>query len=164
MQWRSLEPAFGRNRLRAFSGWSVQPKGPVHWHWSILIRCMHALTRSDTSSLFTVRTTTTAATTITTTTATTTCVQSACGWGRHQRGRWKNENLPVFPFGAGGWLPCLILRQGVRCLWPDEGHLRCGRLGILPHHLGCPCSALLGPTLDTCFFQSMEASVLGSCD
>ena len=25
-----------------FSGWSVQPKGPVHWHWSALIRRMHA--------------------------------------------------------------------------------------------------------------------------
>ena len=50
---------FGGNRLRGFSGLSVEPKGPVHWQWSILISCMHALTWSDTSSLFTVRTTTT---------------------------------------------------------------------------------------------------------
>ena len=27
-----------------------------------------------------------------------------------------------------------------------------------------PCSALLGPTLNTCFFQFTEALVLGSCD
>ena len=40
-----------------------QPKGPVHWHWSILICCVHALTWSDTSSLFIVRTTTTTTTT-----------------------------------------------------------------------------------------------------
>ena len=50
------------------------------------------------------------------------CVQSACGWGRHQRGRWKDVYLPVFSFGAGGGLPCLLLRQGARCLWLDEGH------------------------------------------
>ena len=23
-----------------YSGWSVQPKGPVHWHWSVSIRCI----------------------------------------------------------------------------------------------------------------------------
>ena len=49
------------------------------------------------------------------------CVQSACGWGRHQRGRWKDVYLPVFSFGARGGLPCLLLRQGARCLWLDEG-------------------------------------------
>ena len=27
-----------------------------------------------------------------------------------------------------------------------------------------PCSALLGPTVDTCFFQFTDAFVLGSCD
>ena len=27
-----------------------------------------------------------------------------------------------------------------------------------------PCSALLGPTVDTCFFQFTEAFVLRSCD
>ena len=27
-----------------------------------------------------------------------------------------------------------------------------------------PCSALLGPTVDTCFYQFTEAFVLGSCD
>ena len=29
--WGRLEPAFGGNRRRGF-GWSVQPKGSVHWH------------------------------------------------------------------------------------------------------------------------------------
>ena len=29
--WGRLEPAFGGNRRRG-SGWSVQPKGSVHWH------------------------------------------------------------------------------------------------------------------------------------
>ena len=28
----------------------------------------------------------------------------------------------------------------------------------------CPCSALLGSTVDTCFFHFTEAFVLGSCD
>ena len=36
-----LEPAFGENRSRVFSSWSVQPKGPVHWHWSVL-NSLHA--------------------------------------------------------------------------------------------------------------------------
>ena len=40
--WGRLEPAFGGNRLNVFSGWTVQPKGSVHWHWSDLIRCIHA--------------------------------------------------------------------------------------------------------------------------
>ena len=44
--------------------------------------------------------------------------------GASLKGRRKDVYLPVFSYGAGGWLPCLLLRQGVRCLWPDEGHLR----------------------------------------
>ena len=35
--WERLEPAFGWNRRRFFSGWSVQPKGPVRWALAHLI-------------------------------------------------------------------------------------------------------------------------------
>ena len=31
---------FRRQREQGGSGWSVQPTGPVHWHWSVLIRCI----------------------------------------------------------------------------------------------------------------------------
>ena len=51
------------------SGWSVQPKGPVHWHWSLLTsRCMRVRVWTDIRVLHHVRTTTTTITTTTTTT------------------------------------------------------------------------------------------------
>ena len=49
--WGRLEPALGGNRLRGFSGWTVQPKGPAHWRRSVLIRCItvgvHGQTRTS---------------------------------------------------------------------------------------------------------------------
>ena len=45
MRRRSLEPAFGGNRRRG-SGWSVQPKGSVHWHCPFY-NLVHALTCMD---------------------------------------------------------------------------------------------------------------------
>ena len=32
LHWERLGPAFGGNRRRDFSGWSVQPKWLVRWH------------------------------------------------------------------------------------------------------------------------------------
>ena len=29
------------------SGWSVKPKGPMHWHWSVLVRCARARRWTD---------------------------------------------------------------------------------------------------------------------
>ena len=46
-----------------FSGWSVQPKGPVQWHWSILIHCMRVRVWTDMHALHSVRTTSTTTTT-----------------------------------------------------------------------------------------------------
>ena len=54
-----LEPAFGGNRRRGFSGWSDQPKEPVHWHWSLLISCVRVRAWTDMHVQHTVRTTTT---------------------------------------------------------------------------------------------------------
>ena len=49
---------------RAFFGWSVQPKGAVHWHWSVVISVHECLRISrDTLAVDLVRTTTTTTTT-----------------------------------------------------------------------------------------------------
>ena len=48
-----------------YSGWSVQPKGPVHWHWFIFIRCICVRVWTDMRALHSVRTTTTSTTTTT---------------------------------------------------------------------------------------------------
>ena len=44
------------------SGWSVQPRGPVHWHWSVFNECARAHRWTDTCALQSVRTTTTTTT------------------------------------------------------------------------------------------------------
>ena len=46
--WGRLEPAFGGNRCRVFSGWSVQPQGLVRWHLARLIQCTPARDWTDT--------------------------------------------------------------------------------------------------------------------
>ena len=37
--WGRLEPAFGGNRRREGTGWTVQSKGLAHWRRSVLIIC-----------------------------------------------------------------------------------------------------------------------------